>query len=136
MDIEIENDEKNGGEEKNEGNEENGGTTKITKNGLHLYPVSAQASGEGLPYAPVDWPEPGDKWRWKVGKRIRSNGFFMDRYLYLPKRLQTERKGRIFASKLSVEQYVQTTGADVKAFFGSFSWKVPSIDRPTIKGML
>ncbi|XP_017256294.1 protein OBERON 2 isoform X3 [Daucus carota subsp. sativus] len=128
--MEIDNDEKNGGDEKNES------TTQITKKGLHLYPVSAQASGEGLPYAPEDWPEPGDKWCWKVGKRVRSNGYFMDRYLYLPKRLQSERKGRTFASKLSVEQYLQTTGADVKKFFGSFSWHIPSGDRPAVEAEL
>ncbi|KAL8100209.1 uncharacterized protein LOC141687535 [Apium graveolens] len=113
--------------------ENNGGAPEITKNEFHLYPVSAQASGEGLPYAPVDWPEPGDKWRWKVGKRVRSNGYYMDRYLYLPKRLQAQRKGRTFASKLSVEQYLQSNGADVKAFFNSFSWHIPSGDLPAKK---
>ncbi|KAK1387813.1 CDPK adapter protein 1 [Heracleum sosnowskyi] len=109
------------------------GASEISKKGLYLYPVSAQASGKGLPYAPVDWPEPGDIWRWKVGNRVAASGHFMDRYLYLPKRLQSVPKERSFASKLSVEQYVQKIGADVKAFFASFSWKIPSSDRPELK---
>lgn len=112
------------------------GASEISKNGLYLYPVFAQASGEGLPYAPVDWPEPGDIWRWKVGNRVAASGHFMDRYLYLPERLQSVPKERSFASKLSVEQYVQKIGADVKAFFSSFSWKIPSRDQPELKGLL
>lgn len=97
------------------------------KNDLHLFPVAPYTSGEGLPYAPVDWPCPGDKWRWKVGKRTVASGeHFWDRHLYLPERLQGKNKGRGFVSKVSVEQYVRTyPGADVKAFFDSFSWKIP-----------
>lgn len=109
----------------------NRSTPEHKENGLHLYPVSPNDAGEGLPYAPEDWPSPGDKWRWKAGKRIAASGYYMDRYLYLPSRLGKIGKPgqrRNFASKLSVEQYVQATfpGTDVNAFFASFSWKIPS----------
>lgn len=108
------------------------------KNDLHLFPVAPYTSGEGLPYAPVDWPCPGDKWRWKVGKRTVASGeHFWDRHLYLPERLQGKNKGRGFVSKVSVEQYVRTyPGADVKAFFDSFSWKIPYKSPSESKGWL
>ncbi|KAK4357088.1 hypothetical protein RND71_022698 [Anisodus tanguticus] len=104
----------------------NGDTPSTNKNGLHLYPVSANDSGEGLPYAPENWPSPGDKWAWKVGKRLTSAGYFLDRYLYPPKRLRAKRS--VFASRLSVEQYVRSEFAsvDINEFFASFSWKIPS----------
>ncbi|KAK1380002.1 CDPK adapter protein 1 [Heracleum sosnowskyi] len=108
--------------------ERNGGLVDMRKPGLDLFPVSPYSSGEGLPYAPVDWPCPGDKWSWKVGKRTVSSGeHFWDRFLYLPERLQGKHKGRGFVSKVSVEKYVLETrpGTDVKAFFDSFSWKIP-----------
>lgn len=98
------------------------------ENGLNLYPVSANDSGEGLPYAPQDWPNPGDKWGWKVGKRLASSGHFLDRYLYLPGTLHKHGHGKGFASKLSVEQYVREKfpNADIRALFASFSWRIPS----------
>ncbi|XP_055813527.1 protein OBERON 2 [Solanum dulcamara] len=104
----------------------NGDTPSTNKNGLHLYPVSANDSGEGLPYAPEDWPNPGDIWAWKVGRRIASAGYFLDRYLYLPNRLRGKRS--VFASRLSVEQYVRSEfpSTDINEFFASFSWKIPS----------
>uniref|UniRef100_A0A175YJP8 Uncharacterized protein n=1 Tax=Daucus carota subsp. sativus TaxID=79200 RepID=A0A175YJP8_DAUCS len=114
--------------------ENNRGATEMPENGLYLYPVSAQASGEGLPYAPVDWPEPGDIWRWKVGNRVAVSGYFIDRYLYLPKRLQRVNKAKSFKSKLAVEQYIQKIGADVEAFFALFSWKIPSREQSEVKG--
>ncbi|XP_074342696.1 uncharacterized protein LOC141680341 [Apium graveolens] len=110
----------------NDKDEINEGLVNMRKPGLRVFPVSPYASGEGLPYAPVDWPCPGDKWRWKVGKRIiSSSGYFLDRYLYLPDRLYDKSKRRGFASKVSVANYVRETyhGRDVKAFFDSFSWK-------------
>lgn len=101
---------------------------ELVGNGLNLYPVSVHDSGEGHPYAPQDWPNPGDNWRWKVGKRIAVSGYFIDRYLYAPSRFRKmgDRKG--FASKLSLEHYVREKfpGADVDAFFASFSWRIPS----------
>ncbi|KAA8527617.1 hypothetical protein F0562_034988 [Nyssa sinensis] len=118
-------------------NESNESTAGVKENGFHLYPVSVHDSGEGLPYAPIDWPLPGDKWSWRVAKRIAASGYFLDRYLYLPSRLQhSTRKKYGFASKLSVEQYIRTTfpGADVDAFFASFSWKIPSKKLSETKG--
>ncbi|CAO2824389.1 unnamed protein product [Amaranthus hypochondriacus] len=107
----------------------NGCMTEIRENGLLLWPVLPQEGGEGLPYAPANWPSPGDMWGWRVGKRVANSGFYLDRYLYLPLRFQkSKRKKDGFASKLSVEQYVRAMfpGTDVKAFFSSFSWKIPS----------
>ncbi|GAB4843365.1 hypothetical protein Ancab_013331 [Ancistrocladus abbreviatus] len=104
-------------------------TNRIRENGLLLRPVLPQERGEGLPYAPVNWPDPGDIWVWKVGKRTTASGYYLDRYLYLPSRFQKSNCGKVrFASKLSVEQYIQARfpGADIKAFFASFSWKIPS----------
>ena len=111
--------------------ETNGSTPRKRENGLHLSPVSPDASGIGLPYAPVDWPEKGDLWTWKVGRRIAITGHFLDRYLYPPKHLhkpENSGKKRAFASKLSLERYVKTgfPGADINAFFASFSWKIPA----------
>lgn len=98
-------------------------------------PVVFDSSGLGLPYAPEDFPEPGDKWGWKVGKRVGVSGHFLDRYLYLPDRLHKEFKsggftgvssGRGFASKASLERYLIETfpGTDINAFFSSFTWKI------------
>lgn len=105
--------------------ENNGNTAGIKQNDFILRPVSSNSSGEGLPYAPIDWPNPGDTWGWKVGKRIAMSGYHLDRYLYIPRRFQTAtNKRRAFASKLSVKQFIQTAfpSADVDAFFASFSW--------------
>ncbi|KAL6526574.1 hypothetical protein OROGR_015664 [Orobanche gracilis] len=100
-------------------------------NGLTLYPVSVNKSGEGLPYAPEDFPNPGDKWRWKVGKRIAISGYFLDRYVYLPRRLCQHGRTKGFASRLSLEQYVREKfpNTDVRRFFASFIWKIPSKQR-------
>ncbi|KAH7573800.1 hypothetical protein ACOSP7_007659 [Xanthoceras sorbifolium] len=113
-------------------NESSEGTPRINGNGIHLTPVLPETFGEGLPYAPINWPNPGDNWSWRVGKRVATSGHFLDRYLYAPKHLRhldssTSKKGG-FASKLSVERYIRTSfpDADVKAFFASFSWKIPS----------
>ncbi|KAL3642011.1 hypothetical protein CASFOL_012826 [Castilleja foliolosa] len=64
--------------------------------GLALYPVSANDSGQGLPYAPEDFPNQGDKWSWRVGKRIGASGYFSDRYTYAPNR-------KCFPSRPSLE---------------------------------
>ncbi|KAL3812608.1 hypothetical protein ACJIZ3_013876 [Penstemon smallii] len=97
-------------------------------NGFHLYPVSAGASGEGLPYAPEDWPNLGDKWGWKAGRRITNSGYYTDRYIYPPIRLCQDGKASSFKSRLSLEQYIRAKfpDADVYAFFASFCWKIPS----------
>ncbi|XP_027165333.1 OBERON-like protein [Coffea eugenioides] len=99
------------------------------ENGFHLNRVSVGDYGEGLPYAPIDWPKPGDNWSWRVGKRIASSGHFLDRYLYPPKHLQDPHRKKVgLASKQSVEQFIRAKfpDADVNAFFASFSWKIPS----------
>lgn len=97
-------------------------------NGFGLYPVSVNDSGEGLPYAPEDWPNPGDKWRWKVGRRIAVSGYFLDRYMYLPSSLRQAGHRKGFASRLSLEHYIRAKfpDTDVDAFFASFSWRIPS----------
>jgi len=56
----------------------NGSAYRINEIGLQLYPVSEYDSGEGLPYAPVDWPYAGDKWGWRAGKRVTSSGTFRE----------------------------------------------------------
>ncbi|TMW81448.1 hypothetical protein EJD97_009579 [Solanum chilense] len=63
----------------------NGSASRISKIGLEIYHVYECDSGEGLPYAPVDFPNAGDKWGWMAGKRVTSSGTFRDRYLYSPK---------------------------------------------------
>lgn len=97
--------------------------------------VANEEFGEGLPYAPENWPEPGDVWGWRTGRRVTMNGNFHDRYLYLPIRLSrpensagSNRKQRhTFASKTSVERYIRANfpDADVAAFFASFNWRIP-----------
>lgn len=120
-------------------NGRNGCTPQIKENDFHLRPVSPNSSGEGLPYAPIDWPCPGDNWSWKVGKRSSNSGFYSDRYLYLPSRLQKPTcKKQGFSSKGAVEQYLQTgfPSANIDAFFASFSWKIPSKEHSCTKGQL
>ncbi|KAI9112871.1 hypothetical protein K1719_016188 [Acacia pycnantha] len=87
-------------------------------------------------------PNPGDIWAWKAGKRIDQSGCFRDRYLYLPARLDhtdipgsTSKRRRIFASKQSLERYVQEyfPDTDLDEFFASFSWKMHATESATIK---
>lgn len=119
--------------------ENNGSTPRRRENGLHLSPVLPEASGFGLPYAPVDWPKKGDIWSWKVGRRVAITGHFLDRYLYPPKRIQKlvdSGRKRGLASKLSVERYVKLAfpDADINAFFASFSWKIPAMKQSLTNG--
>ncbi|GAU18849.1 hypothetical protein TSUD_228390 [Trifolium subterraneum] len=100
---------------------------------LNLPPVAADQTGEGLPYAPINFPDQGDVWGWKTGKRLQSNGCFQDRYLYSPVRFKpgSNRKHRhTFASKLSVERYIKSTfpDADIDKFFSSFTWRIPAAE--------
>ncbi|KAK1592287.1 hypothetical protein Q3G72_022466 [Acer saccharum] len=105
-------------------------------NGIYLPPVSPESYGDGLPYAPINWPKPGDNWRWKVGRRVAITGHFLDRYLYLPNTLRrldnAISKRSAFASKSSLEKYIKTAfpNADIDAFFASFSWKIPAKQLP------
>lgn len=111
---------------------ENNGGTHHEEHNL-LWPVLPGDSGEGLPYAPIDWPVPGDVWTWRVGKRFNSFGYFQDRFLYLPNRLGKQS----FASKTAVANYIQSQfqGADVDAFFASFAWKIPVNIQALAKGL-
>uniref|UniRef100_A0A7N0TF35 Oberon PHD finger domain-containing protein n=1 Tax=Kalanchoe fedtschenkoi TaxID=63787 RepID=A0A7N0TF35_KALFE len=97
----------------------------VALNGVVLPPVGRNESGIGYPYAPENWPETGDNWRWKVGSRITKREHHIDRYLYAPKRLP---KPRLFASKASIERYVRKEfpGTDVDAFFAMFTWNIPA----------
>lgn len=103
-------------------------------NGTSCRPVLAGETGEGLPYAPEDWPNPGDTWKWKVGKRKSLSGFWLDRYLYLPNRLQKRRLKQSFPSKPAVIQYIRKEfpHADIGAFFASFTWKIPCPDNTSL----
>ncbi|KAJ0964466.1 hypothetical protein J5N97_025604 [Dioscorea zingiberensis] len=89
-------------------------------------PVDGCSMGDGLPYAPENWPNPGDIWRWKVGNRKATSGHWVDRFLYAPKSFQQP----AFSSKVSVEQYIkkQFPDTDVEKFFASFIWRIPAAD--------
>ncbi|OIW11162.1 hypothetical protein TanjilG_22969 [Lupinus angustifolius] len=103
--------------------------------------VASEESGEGLPYAPENWPEEGDIWGWRTGRRVTGNGYFQDRYLYLPNRLcetvGSRKKRLCFASKLSLQRYLTTNfpNAHFPSFFSSFQWKIPSIHTPSSHGI-
>ena len=50
--------------------------------------MAEEVYGTGLPYAPENWPQQGDVWGWKTGRRVVTNGkHFQDRYMYLLDRL-------------------------------------------------
>ncbi|XP_065863290.1 uncharacterized protein [Euphorbia lathyris] len=110
--------------------ENNGSIPEAEEKNL-LWPVLPGESGEGLPYAPIDWPYPGDFWTWRVGRRLTSSGFFQDRFLYLPKRLGKQ----CFASQAAVGNYIKANfpDADLDAFFASFAWKIPVKTEPPPK---
>ncbi|KAG7578287.1 hypothetical protein ISN45_Aa03g024830 [Arabidopsis thaliana x Arabidopsis arenosa] len=92
-------------------------------------------TGQGLPYAPVDWPSPGDVWTWRVGRRVTAMGYHQDRFLILPQRLQQKNVPKSFASKATLARYLQSNfpGMDADAFFASFSWKIPALFQPANK---
>ncbi|KAM7278096.1 hypothetical protein ACFE04_005230 [Oxalis oulophora] len=98
--------------------------------------VSPGTFGIGLPYAPENWPNPGDIWSWRVGKRVQKEGYFNDRFLTLPESLAGINNSRSsFGSKPAVERYIidNFPGADVEAFFASFTWKIRSTEDPRPK---
>ncbi|XP_022762079.1 uncharacterized protein LOC111307961 [Durio zibethinus] len=97
-------------------------------------PVPPGSAGEGLPYAPIDWPNPGDIWSWRVGKRVNNSGFYNDRFLNVPKSLRMPNNPKMFASKPTLERFLRShfPDADINAFFASFFWKIPaSLESPT-----
>ncbi|PPD74166.1 hypothetical protein GOBAR_DD28908 [Gossypium barbadense] len=90
--------------------------------------------GEGLPYAPIHWPNAGDIWTWKVGRRVNSAGSYGDRFLHVPESLRKPNSPKVFASKPALERFIRLNfpDADVNAFFASFVWKIPAIvESPT-----
>jgi hypothetical protein len=122
-----------------ENNESNCRTPARKEGKFLLRQVPPFNFGEGLPYAPIDWPNPGDNWSWGVGRRIGRGGYYFDRFLYLPRSLRKHlgrRQG--FRSKISVERYIKSKfpAADIDAFFASFTWKVPSTQNLWTKGQI
>ncbi|KAJ0264734.1 Spindle assembly abnormal protein [Hirschfeldia incana] len=100
-----------------------------------LPPIPQFSTGQGLPYAPVDWPSRGDVWTWRVGRKVSATGFHQQRFLILPQRLQQKNVPKSFASKPTLARYIQTSfpGMDADAFFASFSWKIPALFQPANK---
>lgn len=110
-----------------------------SSNEKHLVavPVAGGSSGEGLPYAPEDWPHPGDKWRWKVGFRKTASGHWIDRYLYPPAHFPRPSGNKSgLPSRSSLEEYIRKEfpDKDVNSFFASFIWKVPCAGHTPRKG--
>ncbi|KAL3648967.1 hypothetical protein CASFOL_005370 [Castilleja foliolosa] len=114
----------------------NGSSHEIEKTGNPLTHVLPKATGEGLPYAPADFPDPGDVWTWKVGNKIKS-GFYTHRFLFVPKRLQKSPSRKIWlGSKKAIIHYLQSEfpDVDIDKFFASFTWEIPAkITRPIRK---
>ncbi|KAE8663472.1 Detected protein of unknown function [Hibiscus syriacus] len=92
-------------------------------------PVPPGSSGEGLPYAPMHWPNAVDIWSWRVGKRVSASGFFIDRFLSAPESLRKPNVPKYFTSKHMIECFIRSSipGADIDAFFASFVWKIPAL---------
>ena len=119
-------------------NESNNCPPIIKENNFPTPPVPPGSTGEGLPYAPIDWPNPGDIWSWRVGKRVNSSGFYSDRFLNVPKSLRLRNNPKMFASKPTVERFLQSQfpDADINAFFASFIWRIPAILESPTQGWL
>lgn len=119
-----------------DGNED---TKMKQRSDLVAMPVSIGASGTGSPYAPEDWPLPGDKWRWKVGRRLSITGYYTDRILVPPSRYERSKLpgGRFcLTSKKIAEKFIRKEfpNVDMDAFFASFIWKIPSPKVISYKG--
>ncbi|KAM7262944.1 hypothetical protein ACFE04_000627 [Oxalis oulophora] len=122
-------------------NNNNSGVDKkqLNLNGIvyDLKPVLPGDSGEGLPYAPENWPNPGDNWQWKTGKRASADGFYSDRYLFTPDSFPEGgiRQNKYFLSIRSLRNYMNEhfPNADIDAFFASFSWKIPAVKNEEVK---
>ncbi|VVB01117.1 unnamed protein product [Arabis nemorensis] len=115
--------------------EENGNRSSFTPGETDLNQLPAippVSSGQGLPFAPVDFPSPGDVWSWRVGRRVGNTGFHKDRFLILPERLKMKNATKSFASKHTLSRYLETNfpDMDVNAFFASFSWNIPALFQP------
>lgn len=117
--------------------ESNAGKDLTKEKTFDFQSVSSFSSCEGLPYAPKGWPNHGDIWGRKVGRRTNKAGYFHDRYLCLSRSLQSSsRKTRSFQSKLAVKWYIEPDFPNMKIeeFFALFSWKVPTTKRTRTKG--
>ncbi|KAL1060190.1 hypothetical protein V6Z11_1Z118400 [Gossypium hirsutum] len=116
-------------------NGDNGFPPVIKENDFPTPPVPPCTSGEGLPYAPRDWPNPGDVWSWRVGRRVNNAGFYSDRFINVPKSLRFPNSPKMFASKPTLERFILShfPTADVNAFFASFVWKIPATLEPPAK---
>ncbi|KAK9009550.1 hypothetical protein V6N11_036082 [Hibiscus sabdariffa] len=109
----------------------NGGNhcAPVTNESNSLPRVPPGSSGEGLPYAPIHWPNVGDIWSWRVGRKVNSYGFYSDRFLKVPESLRKPNAPKIFSSKPAIERFLQSNfpDADVNGFFASFIWKIPAV---------
>ncbi|CAI9118452.1 OLC1v1020026C1 [Oldenlandia corymbosa var. corymbosa] len=102
-------------------------------------PVPLGATGRGLPYAPEDWPNPGDVWSWRVGRRVTASGFHQDRFLYAPESLQEKSGKRVMLqSKPHVVRFLKekVPDADIDAFWASFTWDIPGPAEDSKKGIV
>ncbi|XP_006651815.1 uncharacterized protein LOC102713345 [Oryza brachyantha] len=115
--------------EKNIAEEQDLSENFTSENGLVARPVDANSCGIGLPYAPENWPCPGDQWSWKVGSRGSTTGHWVDRYLTPPSRFRDATgKKTSFTSRLKVEEFIKTEFPDVdpSTFFSMFIWRIPA----------
>ncbi|CAA7040057.1 unnamed protein product [Microthlaspi erraticum] len=98
-------------------------------NKTQLPSIPLFSKGQGLPYAPIDYPSAGDVWTWRVGRRVTATGAHKDRFLILPDRLRTKNAAKSFASKTTLSRYLETNfpDVDVNAFFASFTWNIPAL---------
>lgn len=118
---------------------ENGNRSSFTPGETDLNQLPAippVSNGQGLPFAPVDFPSPGDVWTWRVGRRVSATGFHKDRFLILPDRLKMKNAPKSFASINTLSRYLETNfpEMDVNAFFASFSWNIPALFQPAHRG--
>ncbi|XP_010449978.1 PREDICTED: uncharacterized protein LOC104732146 isoform X2 [Camelina sativa] len=136
--VDKEDFQENGFHKEGDGDHEklNGNRSSLTPRGtdLNQHPaIPPASSGQGLPYAPVDFPSPGDVWSWRVGKRVYNTGFHKDRFLILPERLRVKNAPKFFAGKNTLSRYLETRfpDTDVNSFYASFTWSIPALSQPT-----
>uniref|UniRef100_A0A1J3G956 DUF7081 domain-containing protein n=1 Tax=Noccaea caerulescens TaxID=107243 RepID=A0A1J3G956_NOCCA len=125
--------EEDGGDDNVKENDKRSSLTHGERDLNQLPSVPLCSKGQGLPFAPIDYPSPGDVWTWRVGKRVTATGTHKDRFLILPERLKTKNAApKSFASKNTLSRYLQTNfpDLDVDAFFASFSWDIPALIQP------
>ena len=97
--------------------------------GIPRDPVPQAARGEGWPYAPQGWPNPDDKWGWRVGKRASPSSLWIDRYITVPASLTKGKRIAEFASKKALVEFLRQTFPEMKdpdSILKAFDWKVPA----------